>query len=55
MNCAVCHGADADGTGIRAEQMKDAKPRMLINLDWIDSHDDIYMLRSISSGCLGQP
>jgi len=53
MNCAVCHGAEADGSSIRAEQMKDAKPRMLINLDWSKSRDDLRLLRSIKYGVPG--
>lgn len=53
INCAVCHGQDANGTGIRSEIMQDAKPRMLTNLDWISSHDDIYLLRSIKYGVPG--
>jgi mono/diheme cytochrome c family protein len=53
MNCAVCHGAEADGAGARAEQMKDAKPRMLINLDWSQSRDDLRLLRSIKYGVPG--
>lgn len=53
MNCAVCHGTEADGTGPRAMQMKDAKPRMLVNLDWIESRDDLRLLRSIKFGVPG--
>lgn len=53
LNCAVCHGNEADGSGPRAEVMKDAKPRMLTDLDWIKSKDDIYLLRSIKYGVPG--
>lgn len=53
INCAVCHGQEADGTGIRAEIMQEAKPRMLTNLDWQNTHDDLYMLRSIKYGVPG--
>jgi len=53
INCAVCHGQEADGTGIRAEIMTEAKPRMLTNLDWQNTHDDLYMLRSIKYGVPG--
>ncbi len=53
LNCAVCHGAEADGTGIRAEVMQSAKPRMLTNLDWIGSRDDLRLLRSIKYGVPG--
>ncbi len=53
MNCAVCHGAEADGSGIRGQAMHDAKPRMLNNLDWIDSRDDLRLLRSIKYGVQG--
>ena len=51
--CAVCHGADADGMGPRAAVMQEAKPRMLTGLDWLDTHDDLYMLRSIKYGIPG--
>lgn len=53
LNCAACHGNDADGSGSRAMIMSDAKPRMLVNLDWIDSHDDLRLLRSIKYGVPG--
>lgn len=53
VNCAVCHGADADGSGIRASIMLDAKPRMLTNLDWINRRDDLRLLRSIKYGVPG--
>jgi mono/diheme cytochrome c family protein len=53
LNCAVCHGAEADGMGARAAVMQEAKPRMLTNLDWLDTHDDLYLLRSIKYGVPG--
>jgi mono/diheme cytochrome c family protein len=53
MNCAVCHGTEADGSGARAQQMWDAKPRMLVNLDWSKSRDDLRLLRSIKYGVPG--
>lgn len=53
LNCAVCHGKDADGAGLRAGAMMDAKPRMLTNLNWIDSRDDLRLLRSIKYGVAG--
>ncbi len=53
LNCAVCHGNEADGSGPRAEVMKEAKPRMLTDLDWIKSKDDLYLLRSIKYGVPG--
>ncbi|MFI5343404.1 MAG: c-type cytochrome, partial [Chlamydiales bacterium] len=53
LNCAVCHGNEADGTGPRAEVMREAKPRVLTDLDWIKSKDDIYLLRSIKYGVPG--
>lgn len=53
LNCAVCHGKDADGSGVRAEAMQDAKPRMLTNLDWINTRDDLRLLRSIKYGVPG--
>lgn len=51
--CATCHGREADGSGLRAEVMREAKPRMLINLDWINSRDDLRLLRSIKYGVPG--
>lgn len=53
LNCAACHGKEGDGTGMRAGIMLDAKPRMLINLDWINSRDDLRLLRSIKYGVPG--
>lgn len=53
VNCAVCHGKEADGAGIRASIMLDAKPRMLINLDWLKTRDDLRLLRSIKYGVIG--
>lgn len=53
LNCAVCHGKEADGSGIRSEVMQDAKPRMLTNLDWINTRDDLRLLRSIKYGVPG--
>lgn len=53
LNCAVCHGREADGTGMRAGIMVDAKPRMLNNLDWIKTRDDLRLLRSIKYGVAG--
>ena len=53
LHCAVCHGNDADGVGNRAIAMEDAKPRMLTNLDWLDTRDDLQLLRSIKYGISG--
>lgn len=53
LNCAACHGKEADGTGARAPLMLDAKPRMLTNLDWINTRDDLRLLRSIKYGVPG--
>ncbi|MCE5317025.1 MAG: c-type cytochrome [Parachlamydia sp.] len=53
VNCAVCHGSEADGSGVRAGAMRDAKPRMLTNLDWINTRDDLRLLRSIKYGVAG--
>lgn len=53
INCAVCHGKEGDGSGQRAEAMHDAKPRMLTNLDWIHTRDDLRLLRSIKYGVAG--
>lgn len=52
-NCAPCHGREADGSGLRAEAMHDAKPRMLVNLDWLQTRDDLRLLRSIKYGVPG--
>jgi len=53
LNCAACHGREADGSGARASIMFDAKPRMLTNLDWIKTRDDMRLLRSIKYGVPG--
>lgn len=53
LNCAVCHGTEGDGSGARSTMMKDAKPRMLSNLDWIRSKDDLRLLQSIKYGVPG--
>ncbi|MBA2368438.1 MAG: c-type cytochrome [Candidatus Protochlamydia sp.] len=53
INCAACHGNEGDGTGARGQAMQDAKPRMLTNLDWIQSHDDLRLIRSIKFGIPG--
>lgn len=53
LNCAVCHGNEADGSGARSSAMLDAKPRMLTNLDWINTRDDLRLLRSIKFGVPG--
>lgn len=52
-NCAVCHGNEADGSGMRAGYMQEAKPRMLTNLDWLHTRDDMRLLRSIKFGVPG--
>lgn len=52
-NCAVCHGKEGAGTGLRAGTMVEAKPRMLTNLDWIATHDDLRLLQSIKYGVPG--
>lgn len=52
-HCAVCHGYEGDGAGSRSEAMYDAKPRMLTNLNWVNSRDDIRLLRSIKYGVAG--
>lgn len=51
--CSPCHGTEADGAGMRAQAMHDAKPRMLINLDWSQNRDDLRFLRSIKYGVPG--
>jgi mono/diheme cytochrome c family protein len=53
LNCAACHGTEADGSGARAQTMLEAKPRMLTNLDWISSRDDLRLLSSIKYGVAG--
>lgn len=53
LNCAVCHGREGDGSGNRAEAMYEAKPRMLINLNWLHTRDDLRLLRSIKYGVSG--
>ena len=53
LNCASCHGRDADGQGYRAQAMHNAKPRMLTNFPWIHTLDDLRLLRSIKYGVAG--
>lgn len=53
MNCAICHGKEADGTGARGTIMQDAKPRNLTNFDWLNTRDDLRLLRSIKYGVPG--
>lgn len=53
IHCAICHGRDADGSGARAAIMSEAKPRMLSNLKWLHTRDDLRMLRSIKYGVPG--
>lgn len=53
VNCAPCHGVEADGSGLRSEAMQEAKPMMLTNLDWLSSRDDLRLLRSIKFGIGG--
>lgn len=53
MHCAICHGKEAAGNGLRAGTMVEAKPRMLTNLDWIETRDDLRLLQSIKYGVLG--
>src|SRR5690606_6723976 len=53
LNCAVCHGREGEGQGSRAGAMQDAKPRMLTNLNWLESRDDLRLLRSIKYGVRG--
>lgn len=52
-NCAPCHGKEADGTGLRAENMTEAKPMNLTNYDWLKTRDDLRLLRSIKYGIPG--
>lgn len=53
LNCAVCHGNEGAGTGVRAQAMVEAKPRVLTDLHWIRSEDDLFILRSIKYGVPG--
>lgn len=52
-NCAHCHGTEGEGNGLRAEAMTEAKPRMLTNLPWIATRDDLRLLQSIQFGVPG--
>lgn len=52
-NCAVCHGKDGSGNGLRAEVMIGAKPRNLTSVPWMRAHDDERLLRSITYGVPG--
>ncbi len=53
LNCAVCHGKEADGTGARGSVMLDARPRNLTNAEWLGTKDDLQILRSIKYGVPG--
>lgn len=53
LNCAACHGREGDGAGARAGVMQDAKPRMLINFPWLETRDDLRLIRSIKFGVPG--
>ena len=53
VNCAVCHGKEGTGAGLRSALMVEAKPRMFTNLPWIQSRDDVRLLRSIKYGIAG--
>ncbi len=52
-NCSHCHGKEGGGNGDRATTMVDAKPRMLTNLPWLETRDDLRLLRSIKFGVPG--
>jgi mono/diheme cytochrome c family protein len=52
-HCAHCHGAKGAGDGLRSVTMKEAKPRMLTNIHWLSSKDDVRLLRSIKFGVPG--
>ncbi len=53
LNCASCHGKEADGSGLRAGVMGVAKPRNLTNVSWLQDRDDLRMIRSIKYGIPG--
>jgi len=52
-NCSICHGKEGAGTGARATSMVEAKPRVLTDLPWIRSQDDLQLLRAIKYGVPG--
>lgn len=52
-HCAVCHGVEGGGDGPRASEMFDAKPRILTNIHWLDTRDDLHLLRVIKYGVPG--
>ena len=52
-NCSHCHGKEGAGNGERAVTMSESKPRMLSNLYWINTRDDLRLLRSIKYGVTG--
>ncbi len=52
-NCAICHGKEGAGNGLRAGTMTESKPRMLTNLDWINTRDDLRLIQSIKYGVPG--
>lgn len=53
VNCAICHGKEGAGTGVRASTMVEAKPRVFTDLPWIRAQDDLFLLRSIKYGVPG--
>jgi len=53
LNCASCHGKEADGAGARGSVMLDARPRNLTNAEWLGTKDDLQILRSIKYGVPG--
>lgn len=53
VNCATCHGTEGGGNGLRSTAMVEAKPRILTNLPWLGSRDDLRLLRSIKYGVPG--
>lgn len=53
VNCATCHGKEGGGTGLRSTSMVEAKPRMLTNLPWLRTRDDLRLIRSIKYGVPG--
>lgn len=52
-HCAHCHGRQGAGDGLRSVTMKEAKPRVLIHLPWIEKRDDLRLLRAIKYGVPG--
>jgi mono/diheme cytochrome c family protein len=51
--CYHCHGKAGGGDGPRAAELVEAKPRVLTNMSWIRSVDDVRLMSSLKYGVPG--